>query len=153
MSIFNLITQDKYYFKVCLKFTGNTDDAHDLMMDTALTIHDKDYSLDNIRSLFYIIAKNKHIDNIKKKIVGEETVVVDDRQQYENDIIDFALTYAQSKAKSKRDFVTLEIFKLYLQHKSQTKVAEITGINRTTITNQIKRFKKNAIKLWNSRSK
>ena len=147
MSIFDEITNNNYYHRVCLKFTRDENDAYDLMMNTALVIKEKNYKLTHPKTLFYQVARSLFLKEKKKQIKGvdDEVVIIDNGKSYEEDLIDCVLNYSENKVLSKRDFVTIEIFKLYLKHGTHQAVSDVTGINRKTITAQIKRFKKNAV--------
>ena len=145
MKIFNLVTEDNYYFAVCMKIVKNKDDAYDLMMDTALKIHDKKYTLEHARGLFYTIALREYINTTKNYDIIEELLVDKEVGKYQEDMIDCALTKLELSPKTKREFKTFSIFKLYLKHKTQQKVADATGIPRISIQYQISKFKKYVI--------
>lgn len=140
MTIFNEI-QQPFYFNYCYQLTRCTDAAYDLMMETALTIYDRKYQLDNTKALFTKIAKNNFLNQTK-------TVELKDNLPYEtdeyHDTPDFATIekILNKPYKSKREFVTKEIFKLYLELGTEQAVSDHTRIKRSTIHSQIKKFKK-----------
>lgn len=146
MSIFKLINTDNYYFASCMKITKNKDDAYDLMMNTALKIEEKKYKLDYPKSLFYTIAIRDHINQPNSTYQIEDFNLIDTEYgKYNKDIIDCALQLIEQQPKTKREFVTLNIFKLYLKLKTEDRVAEVTRINRNTIHYQIQKFKRYAL--------
>jgi hypothetical protein len=57
------------------------------------------------------------------------------------DCIDFAINLLEQPIKDERQYVTFNIFKLYLQLGTQERVAEYTNINRNTIQHHITKFK------------
>ena len=138
MQILKAVNSDKYYFNCCLKFTKNKDDAYDLMMDVALKLQEKDIEIRDLRNYFYITALREHINKTKECSLIEELVSQNDTYFY--DFIDCALALAEEQPKSKRQFVTINIFKLYLKHKSLRKVEEVTKISYTTVKHHVDKF-------------
>jgi DNA-directed RNA polymerase specialized sigma24 family protein len=145
MKIFELVNKDSYYFSVCMKIVKNKDDAYDLMMNTALKIHEKKYTLEHARSLFYTIALREHINTTKNYDLIEELLVDKEVGKYQEDMIDCALTKLELSPKTKREFKTFSIFKLYLKHRNQQKVSDVTRISQQTVDYHIQKFKKYVI--------
>lgn len=147
MKIFNLIQDDNYYFATCVKITKNKSDAYDLMMDTALKIAEKEYKLAHPKSLFYTIALRDYINKPDNTYELEDFRLEDkDFGRYNKDIIDCALALSDMKPRTKREFVTTNIFKLYLEHGSAQKVADATNIKRRTVNHHVLKFKEYAIR-------
>jgi predicted nucleic-acid-binding protein len=137
VTIFDLITKDKYYFATALKISGNKEDAHDLMMDAALKIHDKGYELNHVRSLYYTIVLRDYIGRTKNYTVIEELLSDADVSQYQRDFIDCALAL---QPKTKREFVTINIFKLFLKYGSKSETARQTNIHRKVVEHHVNKF-------------
>lgn len=139
MTIFDHI-QEQRYFDYCYALTKCKNNAHDLLMNVALEIYERDYALDYPYTLFQRIAKHRFIDGQKTKYLPLE---IDVEQPESIDEIDTGIVYdiLNTPPRSKRQFVTNEIFKLYLQLKTEQAVADYTGIKRTTIHSQIQKFK------------
>lgn len=140
MTIFEKIEKDPYYYATAMKIAKNHDDAYDLMMDTALKIHEKKYTFDNIRSLYYTIALRDWCRKTKEYTLIEE--LIDDKEvgKYHRDIIDCALNLLEITPSTRRQFVTVSIFKEYLKLKSQKKVAEKLRLKQPTVNHHIKKF-------------
>lgn len=139
MTIFQSI-QEPFYFNYCHKLTKCKDDAHDLMMTAALIIYDKKYPLDNPKGLFCKIAKNYFIN--QKRTLLIDCDIPDVPTTYEDTLDMATLTAILSEpAKSKREFVTKEVFKLYMKLGTSQSVANYTSIPQQTIHSQIQKFK------------
>jgi len=142
--IFDLIQKDNFYFASCMKITRNKDDAYDLMMDTATLIEEQLMPLNNPHTLFYTIAMRTWMKENKHTTLDFE--VVD--EEYTPDVIDFCLEILKETPKDRRQFITFSIFKLYLQLGTHQEVADYTNISRDTITAQLIKFKKYALKRY-----
>ena len=138
MQVLKEINNNSYYYNCCLKFTKNKDDAYDLMMDVALKLHEKNIDIRDLKNYFYITALREHISKDKECSLIEELVIANEGYFY--DFVDCALALSEEKAPSKRQFVTNNIFKLYLKHKSLRKVEEVSGINYRTVKHHIDKF-------------
>lgn len=136
--MFELIQTDNFYFASCMKITRNRDDAYDLMMETATYIEENAMPLINPHTLFYTIALRTWM-KLKKPCSLE--IDVPDVDFYDKDCIDFAINLLEQPIKDERQYVTFNIFKLYLQLGTQERVAEYTNINRNTIQHHITKFK------------
>lgn len=138
MQILKEVNSDEYYFNCCLKFTKNKDDAYDLMMDVALKLHEKDIEIRDLKNYFYITALREHISKTREYSIIEELLI--QQEAYTYDFIDCALALAEEQPQSKRQFVTTNIFKLYLKHKSLRKVEEVSGIHYRTVKHHVDKF-------------
>lgn len=141
MSILDLIHKDNYYLATCIKLAKNYDDGYDLMMNTALKIHEKEYTLDYPHSLFYTIALRDFIKNKKTVELNEKLHKLED-EEYKLDIIDFAHIELAKPAKNKREFVTKNIFSLFLKNKTKSETSRKTNINRKVIEYHVNKFEK-----------
>lgn len=148
MTIFDYIN-DSFYLNYAAKFTNCKDSAHDLVMETALIIHDKKYPLTNPKGLFCRIAKNLYLQ--QKKHVSLDFDISDFNSE-KSDIPDLAtLNEILSKPhKNKREFVTREIFKLYIKLGTEQAVSDFTNIPRQTVNSQISKFKQYARNYFNN---
>lgn len=142
MQILKTVNSDPYYFNACLRFTKNKDDAYDLMMDVALKLHEKDIDIRDLRNYFYITALREHINTKREHSIIEELLVEQEAHAY--DLIDCALALTEQQQQTKRQFVTTNIFKLYLKHKSFRKVEEVSGIHYRTVKHHVDKFIKYA---------
>ena len=140
MTIFDHISKSDYYLNVCMKFTRNHDAAYDLMMDTALKIHNKGYDLSHVKSLFYTIAVRDYMKRAKNYDLIEDLLSDREVGKYQRDMIDCALALLEESPKTKRDFVTLGIFKLFLKHGKKTEVEKQTRINRKVVEHHVNKF-------------
>jgi DNA-directed RNA polymerase specialized sigma24 family protein len=143
MTIFDYI-EDKKYFDYCFYLCKCKDLAHDLKMDAALKIHENGCKLEYPYALFRKVAYNLFCD--QKKLpqlteLPEHLTEIENINEYDPQII---IDLLKQPPKTKRQFVTNEIFKLYLQLGTEQAVSDYTGINRNTIHSQIKKFKKYA---------
>lgn len=138
MQILKAVNNDPYFFNSCFKFTKNKDDAYDLMMDVALLLTEKDIKIRDLRNYFYITALREHINKTKEYSIVEELLI--QQEAYEFDFIDCALALAEEQPQSKRQFVTTNIFKLYLKHKSLRKVEEVSNISYRTVKHHVDKF-------------
>lgn len=138
MQVLKTVNSDPYYFNACLKFTKNKDDAYDLMMNVALKLHEKDIDIIDLRNYFYITALREHINTTREHSIIEELLV--QQEAYAYDLIDCALALAEQQQQTKRQFVTTNIFKLYLKHKSFRKVEEVSGIHYRTVKHHVDKF-------------
>lgn len=148
MTIFEHI-KDPFYLNYAAKFTNCKDSAHDIMMDAALIIHDKKYPLYNPKGLFCTIAKHLFLQQKKHASLDFDIAALN----IENlDLPDIAtLNEILSKPhKTKREFVTREIFKLYIKLGTEQAVSDFTNIPRQTVNSQINKFKQYARNYFNN---
>ena len=138
MQILKAVNNDSYYYNCCLKFTKNKDDAYDLMMDVALKLHEKNIKIRDLKNYFYVTALREYMSKDKECSLIEELVVSE--EPYFFDFVDCALALADEKPQSKRQFVTNNIFKLYLKHKSLRKVEEVSHISYRTVKHHVDKF-------------
>ena len=138
MQILKEVNKDSYYYNCCLKFTKNKDDAYDLMMDVALKLQEKDIKIRDLKNYFYVTALREYMSKDKECSLIEELVVANEPYFY--DFVDCALALAEEQPKSKRQFVTNNIFKLYLKHKSLRKVEDVSNISYTTVKHHVDKF-------------
>jgi len=145
MTIFDYI-QEKKYFDYCFHLCKCKDLAHDLKMDAALKIYDNQYNLEYPYALFQKVAYNLFCDQKKlPKLIElpENLTEIENINEYDFQII---IDLLKQPPKNKRQFVTNEIFRLYLQLGTEQAVSDYTGINRNTIHSQLKKFRKYARK-------
>jgi hypothetical protein len=113
------------------------------MMETALEIHDRNYTMDFPFTLFCKIAKQRFLKI--KPTTSIDTDIPEQPSEYQIDTT-LILDLLAQPPRSKRQFVTNEIFKLYLKFGTEQAVSDYTGIKRTTIHSQIQKFKNYARK-------
>jgi DNA-directed RNA polymerase specialized sigma24 family protein len=138
--------QDPKYLRYCLSLTKCEQSAYDLYMNAALEIQERGYSMQYPYTLFCKVARNMFLNEKKPVPLDIDVPEMETLEEFDFGQI---IELANQPPRSKRQFVTNEIFKLYLKLKTEKAVSEYTGINRNTIHSQINKFKNYARKNLN----
>ena len=140
MTIFDYI-EEKKYFKYCFHLCKCKDLAHDLKMDAALKIYENGCKLEYPYALFRKVAHNLFCDQKKLPKLIELPENLTEPEPINEIEYTKIFELLKQPPKNKRQFVTNEIFRLYLQLGTEQAVSDYTGINRNTIHSQLKKFR------------
>ena len=143
---FNMLTYkwQKPLFNFCLRYTGDTDCAKDIVQMVLLKIYQKLQTLDDhskFSSWMFSITRNLCLDEIKRKkhdsLEASELKLADSHNQ-ENDIVnhDIAVTIKHALQKIPEDQREVIILKTYHDLKF-IEIADILGVSINTVKSRM----------------
>ncbi|MEO6187792.1 MAG: sigma-70 family RNA polymerase sigma factor [Ginsengibacter sp.] len=136
---------------VCMKYLRNEEDAKDCVQQVFLKVIDElhKYKVTYFKSWIYMVAKNHCLMKLrdKGKITGElkeEIIIADDPDDKiimaeKEELIDKMERCMQKLSEEQQHCLTL----FYLQKKSYSEIADITGFSITRVKSYIQNGKRN----------
>jgi RNA polymerase sigma-70 factor, ECF subfamily len=133
-------------YRICLRYTKNSDDALDLMQDTFIKVFKSFRGFNNKSELFtwvYRIAANTCIDYLRKISSRPEGLseIIETLPEKSCNFHEVDVAFTLNKVLSGIDSKDREaLFLTYIEGLGQEEVASVMGVSRSAVSKRLKKY-------------